>query len=341
VPTDKYFRPTRAAHFFLAAVLAVGCVPSQTVEPSTRLDSTKPAAGDTRPPKADVVTPPPRPARKLVIIQAQVDARRRIVSGTKSPVVLGSSLDALARELVPNGVLTRGTEVDAVYEVLDGPATRDTERRLIALRVGTGPQARIGVLTGEGDESTVRAYSLDGRAISRDLLRYPVAHLRISSGYTLSRRHPITKKQRPHLGVDFAAPFGTPVVAAADGEVVLAKWVGGYGRLVRIEHDGAYESAYAHLQRYATGVKAGARVTKGQVIGYVGNSGTATGPHLHFVLLRDGKPLDPLGTELPSPPRLAGEALVAYHADAIHVAQILAAADREDASATRLASSKR
>jgi len=340
VPTDKHFRPTRAAQFFLAAVLAAGCVPSQAVEPSRQIPI-KGSAGDTHAPQSDVVTPPPRPVRRLVIIQAHVDSRRRIVSGTSSPSVLGSSLDALARELTPNGVLTRGTAVDAVYETYDGSASRDAERHLVALRVGTGPEARVGVLSGDGNQSTLRAYSLDGRAISRDLLRYPVAHLRITSGYALSRRHPITKKRRPHLGVDFAAPFGTPVVAVGDGEVVLAKWLGGYGRLVRIEHDGGYESAYAHLQRYATGVKAGSRVTKGQVIGYVGNSGTATGPHLHFALLRDGTPLDPLSPEIPSPPRLAGEALTAHHADAIHVVQILAAADREHAAATRVASAKR
>lgn len=337
MPIDKPCRPTRAAHFFVAAVLAAGCVPSQAVEPSRQIPI-KGSAGDIRAPQPDVVT---RPARRLIIIQAHVDSRRRIVSGTSSPSVLGSSLDALARELVPNGMLAHGTAVDAVYETHDGPGSRDDERRLVALRVGTGPEARVGVLTGEGKESTLRAYSLDGRAISRDLLRYPVAHLRITSGYALSRTHPITKKRRPHLGVDFAAPFGTPVVAVADGEVVLAKWLGGYGRLVRIEHDGGYESAYAHLQRYATGVKAGVRVTKGQIIGYVGNSGTATGPHLHYALLRDGTPLDPLGPAIPSLPRLVGEGLTAHHADAIHVVQILAAADREDAVATRVASAKR
>ena len=127
----------------------------------------------------------------------------------------------------------------------------------------------------------------------------------------------------------------------ADGEVVSAKWQGGFGRIVRIQHDADYASAYAHLQRYATGIKAGAHVRKGQVIGYVGNSGQATGPHLHFALFRAGKPVDPLAPGLPTAPRLSGDALIALHSESTPVEQLLAAADRENATATRLASARR
>jgi murein DD-endopeptidase MepM/ murein hydrolase activator NlpD len=289
-----------------------------------------------------MATPPsPRPARRLIVIQARVDSKRRIVSGSKAIPVLETDVEAFARELAPQGVLARDTEVDAVYETQETSASRTGSRRLVALRVGTGPTGRVAVFVGDDRDMHPRAYSLDGRAVGTELLRYPVAHIAITSGYTLSRKHPITKKRRPHLGVDFAAPYGTPVVAVADGEVVSAKWVGGFGRLVRIQHDNDYASAYAHLQRYATGIKTGACVTKGQVIGYVGNSGQATGPHLHFALLRAGKPIDPLAPGIATLPRLTGDALIALRGESTHVEQILAAADRENAAATRLASAHR
>ena len=262
------------------------------------------------------------------------------MSGNDATLALGASAEALARELAPHGILARGTEVRAVYETTDAPASRSGNRQLVALRVGSGPAARVALLVDDGALSP-RAYSLDGHPVGTALLRYPVAHLQVTSEFSSSRKHPITKKRKPHLAVDFAAPYGTPVVAVADGEVALAKWSGNYGRLVRIEHEGGYESAYAHLQRYATGIKAGAHVSKGQLIGYVGSSGLATGPHLHFALLHDGQPIDPLGAGLPALPRLAGDALVALRDEATQVGQILAAADREDAATTRLASARR
>jgi murein DD-endopeptidase MepM/ murein hydrolase activator NlpD len=283
----------------------------------------------------------PRPSRRLIVIQARVDSKRRIVSGEKPTPVFGADDEALVRELTPHGVIARGAEIDAVYEAAESAPSRMASRRLVALRVRNGSSTRVAVLVGEDGRGHPLPYSLDGRPIGSELLRYPISHTAITSGFSYSRKHPITKKRRPHLGVDFAAPFGTPVVAVADGEVVFAKWAGGYGRLIRIEHGGEYASAYAHLQRYAAGIKPGARVTKGQVIGYVGNSGQATGPHLHFVLLRSGEPVDPLGAGLPTPPRLAGEALVALHTKAMPVEQILAAADRESTSTTRLASANR
>lgn len=351
VPKQQHSRSAQATTFVLTALLAAGCAPWQALEPATPSGPNPPAttrsepaqtgATTAEPSQPTLVTPPPRPARKLIVIQAKVDSRRRIVAGTSSTPALTGTVEALARELVPHGVLTRNTEIDAVYETHDTQGSRSANRRLVAIRVGTGTTARVAVLVGADGDASSRAYALDGRPVGTDLLRYPVAHMRITSGFTMSRKHPISKKRKPHLAVDFAAPYGTPVLAVADGEVTLAKWQGGFGRLVRIQHDDEHASAYAHLQRYGTGIKVGVRVKKGQVIGYVGNSGMATGPHLHYVLLRNGMPVDPLGAGAPTPPRLAGEALVALHGEATHVEQILAAADREDASATRLASAKR
>ncbi len=143
----------------------------------------------------------------------------------------------------------------------------------------------------------------EGGGGGRQFLRYPVRFTRISSIFSDARLHPIYKQKRPHLGVDFAAPTGTPVHAVADGEVTYAGWRGNYGRFLKIDHAEPYSSAYAHLQRIKKGVRAGTFVKRGQVIGYVGSSGAATGPHLHFEMHKDGQYINPL-KKVPAPKTL-------------------------------------
>lgn len=123
---------------------------------------------------------------------------------------------------------------------------------------------------------------------------YPLRFTRISSVFTTARFHPILKRRRPHNGVDFAAPRGTLVRAVADGKVIYAGRKGGFGRLVRIDHPGPYRTEYAHLHRIAKGIRVGKRVERGQKIGRVGSTGLATGPHLHFGLLKYGRYVNPL-----------------------------------------------
>jgi murein DD-endopeptidase MepM/ murein hydrolase activator NlpD len=149
--------------------------------------------------------------------------------------------------------------------------------------------------------SLARAYGRDEafHITSRPFLRYPLQFTRISSVFTDARMHPILQRVRPHHGVDFAAPLGTPVRAVAGGKAIYTGWNGSFGNLVRIDHPGPYDSLYAHLQRVAKGLKIGVAVKRGQVIGYVGATGLATGPHLHFALFRDGKYINPLTTKLP------------------------------------------
>ena len=119
-------------------------------------------------------------------------------------------------------------------------------------------------------------------------LRNPVDFTRISSSFSMSRKHPILNSIRAHKGTDYAAPQGTPVVAAGDGRITWASRNGSFGKLVVIQHGDRFETKYAHLNDYAKGVKKGARVRQGQVIGYVGSTGGATGPHLHYEFLMDG-----------------------------------------------------
>ena len=128
------------------------------------------------------------------------------------------------------------------------------------------------------------------------------------------RKHPILGYTRLHAGVDFAAPTGTPIYAAGDGTVEVAHTNGGYGKYIRIRHNGTYSTAYAHLNGYARGVRQGKRVRQGQVIGYVGSTGRSTGPHLHYEIHRHGKQINPLGLKLPSGEKLGGERLTAFQA---------------------------
>lgn len=137
-------------------------------------------------------------------------------------------------------------------------------------------------------------YRADGQSLRRAFLKAPLNYRRISSGYTNRRLHPIFKVVRPHHGVDYAAPYGTPVVAISDGTVFSAGWMRGYGRLLRIRHRDGIVTYSAHLSRFAAGLEVGDAVKQGQVVGYVGVSGNATGPHLDFRIEQDGQFIDPL-----------------------------------------------
>ena len=151
-------------------------------------------------------------------------------------------------------------------------------------------------------------FTPEGHSVRKSLLRTPIDGARISSGYGM-RRHPILGYSKMHKGVDFAAPKGTPIFAAGNGVVEVAGRNGGYGKYIRLRHKGSYKTAYAHLSRYARGVKAGARVKQGQVIGYVGSTGRSTGPHLHYEVISGGKQVNPRSIKLPAGERLKGKEL--------------------------------
>ena len=139
----------------------------------------------------------------------------------------------------------------------------------------------------------------NGQSLQRSFLKAPLKFSRISSRFSRSRMHPILRIARPHFGVDYSAPRGTPVVAIGDGHVNEAGFHGGYGRFISIRHNSVYTTTYAHLSGYAKGLKPGIHVQQGQVIGYVGSSGLSTGPHLDFRVYRNGGPTDPLKLESP------------------------------------------
>ncbi|MGB3546855.1 MAG: peptidoglycan DD-metalloendopeptidase family protein [Saprospiraceae bacterium] len=145
----------------------------------------------------------------------------------------------------------------------------------------------------ESEDGKIKGYfDPEGKPMKRGFLRAPLRYSRISSGFNLNRLHPILKYRRPHYGTDYAAPYGTPILAVGDGTVTHAAYTRGNGRYVKIRHDDTYQTQYLHMQGFAKGIRAGARVSQGDVIGYVGSTGLATGPHVCFRFWKNGKQVD-------------------------------------------------
>jgi len=158
-------------------------------------------------------------------------------------------------------------------------------------------------------------YDLEGESLRRAFIRAPLEFRRISSGFSNNRMHPILGQARAHNGVDYAAATGTPVMATADGVVTVRGVSGGYGNLVEIRHSNGYMTRYAHLNGFAPGIRAGGRVSQGEIIGYVGMTGLATGPHLHYEMHRNGGPVDPLSVDIPSGDPIPASAMERWQGD--------------------------
>jgi murein DD-endopeptidase MepM/ murein hydrolase activator NlpD len=150
------------------------------------------------------------------------------------------------------------------------------------------------------DKDTHNYFDKEGNSLRKAFLKAPLNYKRISSGFTHKRLHPVYKVYRPHTGVDYAAPTGTPVVSIGDGKVIMKEYKGGGGNTIKIKHNATYTTGYLHLSKYAKGLKVGQYVKQGEVIGYVGSTGASTGPHLDFRVWKNGTPIDPL--KMDSPP---------------------------------------
>jgi murein DD-endopeptidase MepM/ murein hydrolase activator NlpD len=169
-------------------------------------------------------------------------------------------------------------------------------------------------------------YDRDGRCLRRQFLKSPLRYTRISSRFSRRRLHPIFKVYRPHLGIDYAAPTGTPVATVGDGRVVSAGWNKGFGRCVEIRHNAFYSSAYGHLSRFAPGIRRGVAVKQGQIIGFVGSTGWATGPHLDFRLKKDGRPVNFMQVHFPKSEPVPRQYLTAFREQAARLEGELVAA---------------
>lgn len=161
-------------------------------------------------------------------------------------------------------------------------------------------------------DSTETYFDIEGNSLRKAFLKAPLQFSRISSRFSANRMHPILRIRRAHFGVDYAAPLGTPVQAIGDGRVTSATTENGSGKMVRIQHNSVYATAYLHLSRFGAGITGGTYVKQGQIIGYVGSSGLSTGPHLDFRFYKNGSPVDPLKVEAPPVEPVSEENLLKF-----------------------------
>jgi len=179
----------------------------------------------------------------------------------------------------------------------------ETGNILFANLILSGEDNSLYYFDKEGSEGH---YDRNGKSIEKALMKTPINGARLSSSYGM-RKHPIDGFNKMHRGTDFAAPMGTPIMASGSGVIKKAGWCGGGGNCVQIRHNSTYETIYAHMSKFARGIKSGVRVKQGQIIGYVGSTGKSTGPHLHYEVIVNGKKVNSQTLKLPSGKILKGE----------------------------------
>ena len=150
-----------------------------------------------------------------------------------------------------------------------------------------------------GNDKGYGYFDINGKSVEKALMKTPINGARLSSPFGM-RKHPILGYNKKHLGTDFAAPMGTPIMASGSGTITRAKWCGGGGNCIKIKHNSTYETVYAHMKSFAKGMKVGKKVRQGQIIGYVGSTGMSTGPHLHYEVIVNGKKVNSQTLKLPS-----------------------------------------
>ena len=168
------------------------------------------------------------------------------------------------------------------------------------------------------DKNEIGFYDINGKSIVKSLMKTPINGARLSSSFGM-RKHPILGFNKMHRGTDFAAPTGTPIMASGSGTVTRARWCGGGGNCVKIRHNSTYETIYAHMSKFAAGIKEGKKVKQGQIIGYVGSTGMSTGPHLHYEVVVNGKKVNSQKLKLPSGKILKGEARKRFEIERIKI----------------------
>ncbi|HJV73337.1 MAG TPA: M23 family metallopeptidase [Noviherbaspirillum sp.] len=202
--------------------------------------------------------------------------------------------------------LRRGDRFNVVYETFWQNGDYVRAGRVLAGEFYNGNNKYQSVWFEEPESKQAGGYySFDGKSLKKAFLKSPLEFSRVSSGFAM-RVHPISGRWKQHKGIDFAAPTGTPIRAAGDGVIDFAGTQGGYGNVVVIKHWSKYSTAYAHMSRIVSGMKRGAKVSQGEVIGYVGSTGWSTGPHLHYEFRVNNESLDPRQLDIPNAQPLAG-----------------------------------
>jgi len=249
----------------------------------------------------------------------QVDLKPRVsrIAGVVSSSLYGAMLalgeepqlandftDVFAWDVDFSRGVRSGDEFRVLYERLyytgrDGAEVYAGPGRILAARYGGAAGEHTAVYF-EPEEGRGGYYRPDGSSVERQFLLAPLRYSRISSRFTSARRHPILKVTRPHHGIDYVAKAGSSVWSVADGKVIYRGWAGGFGNLVKVRHVNGYVSYYAHLSRFADGLRVGDPIQQKQVVGYVGQTGLATGPHVCFRIAQNGRYVNPAGLRTPA-----------------------------------------
>lgn len=207
--------------------------------------------------------------------------------------------------------LRKGDRFSVIYESIASEGKPSRTGRILAAEFINDGKAYQAVWFGDREKGGY--YSPDGKSLRKAFLRSPLEFSRVTSGFSTARFHPVLQTWRAHKGVDYGAPIGTKVRATGDGVVEFAGTQGGYGKVVVIRHQGRYSTVYGHLSRFGPGIRVGAHVAQGETIAFTGQSGLATGPHLHYEFRVDGVHQNPLTVALPGTPPLSPQQLAGFH----------------------------
>ena len=208
--------------------------------------------------------------------------------------------------------LRRGDEFSVILEELYVDGRFIGHRDILAAEFVNQGESFRAVRFEPSDSGEGGYYTPDGKSLRKAFLRAPLEFSRISSNFDLRRVHPLFNQLRPHRGIDYAAPTGTPIRASGSGRVQIAGKSAANGNYVVLQHSAEYQTKYLHLSRFAKGLRAGKRVKQGELIGYVGQTGWATGPHLHYEFLVNGAHQNPRTVKLPNDAPISGKQLVAF-----------------------------
>ncbi|TYC53393.1 M23 family metallopeptidase [Rhodobacterales bacterium] len=222
-----------------------------------------------------------------------------------------------------NARVQPGDSLDLFFTEGDGT----TAPKILYAALNTGSSQREFYRYRTPDDGVTDYYDASGQSAKKFLIRKPLNGGKFRSGFGM-RRHPIHKYTKMHRGVDWAAPRGTPIMAAGNGTIVKAGWSSGYGRRIELRHTNGYTTTYNHMTGFAKGIQQGGRVSQGQIIGYVGSTGLSTGPHLHYEVLVNGRYVDPMRIKLPKGRTLEGEIRASFEAERYRVDELLERARR-------------
>ncbi len=254
-------------------------------------------------------------------------------AGVPTPVII-TMIHALSYDVDFQRDIQAGDSFDVMFEGYYDPKghlVRAGDMLYAAVGLAGRP---IAMFRFENNQGVVEYFNAKGESVKKALLRTPVDGAKITSGFGM-RRHPILGYTKMHKGVDFGVPAGTPIMAAGDGIVEVAGFHGSYGNYVRLRHSNGYGTAYAHMSRIAPGIHPGKHVAQGQVIGFVGATGRATGPHLHFEVLVNHVQVNPMSVKMPTGTKLAGRELERFKRAKARLEDLLVRIP----SATRIAAS--